>query len=125
MTVNGAARTIRCEPDAPLLDVLRHAVALGAPLVAGSLARETECSWSDQLARLNAATSFAKAVNVTLAVRNAPRTFAASTHDCKRVAKEVDSAWLRFGPEPRAFDAARMYGVRPSRSAAWRRSWAC
>ncbi len=33
-------------------------------------------------------------------------TFAATTHDCKRVAKEADSAWLRFGPEPQRFDAA-------------------
>ena len=47
-----------------------------------------------------------RALNVTLAVRNAPATFAASTHDCKRVAKEADSAWLRFGPEPQALDAA-------------------
>jgi hypothetical protein len=85
---------------------LRLAVALGAPLAAGTLARETDCSWSDQLARLNVATSLAKAANVTLAVRNAPGTFAAVTHDCKRVSKEADSAWLRFGPEPRAFDAA-------------------
>ena len=86
--------------------VLRIAVALGAPLVAGVLAREIDCPWSQQLARLNAATSLAKAANVTLAVRNAPGTFAAGTHDCKRVGKEADSAWLRFGPEPRAFDAA-------------------
>ncbi|MBV8149873.1 MAG: hypothetical protein JO092_12325 [Candidatus Eremiobacteraeota bacterium] len=87
-------------------ETLRKAVALGAPLVAGPLANETEMSWSDQLARLGAATSLAKESNVTLAVRNAPHTFAASTHDCKRVVKETDSAWLRFGPEPRAFDAA-------------------
>ena len=93
-------------PEAEMIEVLAHAVTLGAPLVAGSLAREVECSWSDQLARLNAATGYAKAVNVTLAVRNAPGTYAATTHDCKRVAKETDSAWLRFGPEPRAFDAA-------------------
>ena len=85
---------------------LHYAVALGAPLLAGSLARETDCAWSDQVERLNAATSFAKAVNVTLALRNAPGTFAATVHDCKRVAKETDSAWLRFGIEPQAFDAA-------------------
>ena len=35
-----------------------------------------------------------------------PGTFAATTHDCKRVAKEADSAWLRFGPEPQRFDVA-------------------
>jgi|SRR5579862_7107386 len=92
--------------EASMTRVLRQAVAVGAPLVAGSLAREVDCAWSDQLARLSVATSQAKAANVTLAVRNAPGTFAATTHDCKRVAKEADSAWLRFGPEPRAFDAA-------------------
>jgi len=85
---------------------LERAAAIGAPLVAAPMAREVDRSWSDQLERTNVATSLAKAVNVTLAVRNAPHTFAATTHDCKRVAKEADSAWLRFGPEPRAFDAA-------------------
>ena len=85
---------------------LRLAVSVGAPLVAAPLCSETHSSWSEQLARLSSATSLAKSFNVTLAVRNAPGTFAATTHDCKRVAKETDSAWLRFGPEPRAFDAA-------------------
>jgi hypothetical protein len=87
-------------------ETLRKAVVLGAPIVASPLARETEMTWSDQLARLGVAVSLAKGCNVTLAVRNAAYTFAATTHDCKRVAKEGDSAWLRFGPEPRAFDAA-------------------
>lgn len=87
-------------------DVLRYAVALGAPLLASPLARETVCSWSDQLARLGAAAALAKSLNITLAVRNAPQSFAATTHDYKRVAKESDSAWLRYGPEPAALDAA-------------------
>ncbi|HEY1428560.1 MAG TPA: hypothetical protein VGF18_03240, partial [Candidatus Tumulicola sp.] len=26
--------------------------------------------------------------------------------ECKRVLKETDSAWLRLGPEPQAFDAS-------------------
>ncbi len=86
--------------------VLAQAIALGTPLVAAPLAREVECSWSDQLERLGIATSRAKTCNVTLALRNAAQTFAATTHDCKRVAKETDSAWLRFGPEPARFDAA-------------------
>jgi hypothetical protein len=85
---------------------LDDAVALGAPLIAAPLAREIECAWSDQLARLGDATSLAKAHNVTLAVRNVPGTFAASAHDYKRVAKEADSAWLRLGPEPKRLDAA-------------------
>ena len=86
--------------------VLAHAVTLGAPLIAAPLAREVECSWSEQLERIGVATSRAKSSNVTLALRNVPQTFASTTHDCKRVAKEADSAWLRFGPEPARFDAA-------------------
>ncbi len=86
--------------------VLDRAVTLGAPLVAGPLSNELDGSWTEQLARLSVATSLAKACNVTLALRNAAATFAASTHDCKRVAKEADSAWLRFGPEPVRLDAA-------------------
>jgi nicotinate dehydrogenase subunit A len=31
MTVNGAGRTLACEPDAPLLDVLRHELGLSGP----------------------------------------------------------------------------------------------
>jgi hypothetical protein len=86
--------------------VIVQAVALGAPLIAAPLARETEFAWTDQLERLGTATSLAKRNNVTLALRNAPQTFAATTHDCKRVAKEGDSAWLRFGPDPQRLDAA-------------------
>lgn len=86
-------------------EVLRYAETLGAPLVAAPLEREVRCSWSDQLASLGIATSLAKTLNVTLAVRNAPETFAAGTHDLKRVAKEADSAWLRFGPEPETLEA--------------------
>jgi hypothetical protein len=87
-------------------EILAWAVTLGAPLVAAPLAREVDASWSEQLGRLGIATSLAKKRNVTLALRNAPGTFAATTHDCKRTAKEADSAWLRFGPEPARLDAA-------------------
>ncbi len=31
VTVNGASRTLRCEPDVPLLDVLRHDFGLSGP----------------------------------------------------------------------------------------------
>ncbi|HEY6485722.1 MAG TPA: TIM barrel protein [Candidatus Cybelea sp.] len=86
--------------------IFDYAVALGAPLIAAPLCSETECSWTQQLTRLGDATSLAKAANVTLALRNAPSTFANSTHDCKRVVKETDSAWLRYGPDPAALDGA-------------------
>ncbi len=91
-------------PEA-MAEVLRAATLLGAPLVAAPLASETERSWSELLAALNEATALAKAANVTLAIRNAPRTFAAGAQDCKRVAKEADSAWLRFGPDPELLSA--------------------
>ncbi len=87
-------------------EILARADTLGAPLVAAPLAREVDASWSEQLARLGTATSLAKKRNVTLALRNAPGTFAATTHDCKRTVKETDSAWLRFGPQPARLDAA-------------------
>ncbi|HEY1882972.1 MAG TPA: TIM barrel protein [Candidatus Cybelea sp.] len=86
--------------------IFDYAVTLGAPLIAAPLCYETECSWPQQLARLGDTTSLAKAANVTLALRNAPSTFANSTHDCKRVVKETDSAWLRYGPDPAALDGA-------------------
>jgi sugar phosphate isomerase/epimerase len=92
--------------EADMGTALERAVALGAPLLAGPLGLETGSSWSDQLERLGTATSLAKRANVTLALRNAAATFAATAHDCKRVSKEADSAWLRFGLDPLAFDAA-------------------
>ena len=93
-------------PEAQMDALLTQVDALGAPLLAAPLAPETAFSWNDQLERIGTATSLAKARNVTLALRNAPKTFAATTHDCKRVAKEADSAWLRYGPEPGALDPA-------------------
>lgn len=86
-------------------EVLRMAALLGAPLVAAPLAAQTERSWSEQLDALSAATALAKAANVTLALRNAPQTFAAGARDCKRVTKEADSAWLRLGPQPELLGA--------------------
>jgi hypothetical protein len=90
---------------------LAWANAAGAPLVTAVLASETAISWSEQLARLGIATSLAKAANVTIAVRNSPGTFAATSHDCKRVSKETDSAWLRFAFDLDAFDRASDWTV--------------
>jgi hypothetical protein len=101
-----ADRAFFSSPPERMADVLERAIELGAPLLAAPLAAEIDASWSDQLARLGQATALAKARNLTLALRNAPGTFAATAYDCKRVAKEADSAWLRFGPEPQRLDAA-------------------
>lgn len=107
LSIAGLSDTAFFAADAQgMAEILERAAVLGAPLVAAPLRRETDCSWSEQLARLGIATSLAKRVNVTLALRNAPQTFAAGTHDCKRVVKEADSAWLRYGPDPQELDAA-------------------
>jgi hypothetical protein len=81
------------------------ALALGAPLLAAPLPPETSMGWTDVQASLATATSLAKRHNVTIALRNVAHSFAASTHDMKRVSKEADSAWLRYGPEFAALDA--------------------
>jgi hypothetical protein len=91
--------------EAHMEQAVETAIALGAPLLCAPLPPETSASWSDVQARLGAATGIAKRLNVTLALRNAPNTYAASTHDMKRVSKEADSAWLRYGPDLCAFDA--------------------
>ncbi len=86
--------------------VLAVACAVGSPLIAAPLGSETLLPWNAQLAKLSEAAGLAKAANVTLALRNVPGTFAATASDCRRVSKETDSAWLRYGIEPSAFDAA-------------------
>ena len=102
---------------------LSWARELGAPLVAARLAGERDIPWTEQLMRLNRATAQAKTANVTLAVRNARETYAAGVTECKRVSKEADSAWLRFGARgagPRRGRRARPIGV-PNGAAVERR----
>jgi sugar phosphate isomerase/epimerase len=82
------------------------ALAIGAPLLAAPLPPETVVGWTELQGRLGAATSIAKRLNVTLALRNAPHTYAATTADMKRVSKEADSAWLRYGPDFSTFDVS-------------------
>ena len=92
--------------DEALMDrSLEMALAIGAPLLSAPLPPETAVGWNDVQASLGAATSLAKRRNITIALRNVPHTFAASVHDMKRVSKEADSAWLRYGPEPGRLEA--------------------
>lgn len=81
------------------------AQTLGAPMIAAPLPQQTAATWSEALERLGEAATAAKRANVTIALRNAAGTFAAGTAELKAAAKETDSAWLRFGPEPAAFEA--------------------
>lgn len=85
---------------------LEIALALGAPLLSAPMPLETAVSWAEVQTRLGWAASAAKRLNVTIAVRNAPGTYAATTAGMKRVSKEADSAWLRYGPDFASLDAA-------------------
>jgi hypothetical protein len=87
---------------------LDEALALGAPIVIVEApgAREDPSAWAACVGALGPLASAAKSRNVTLALRNAPSTLCASPLDCKRLLKDVDSAWLRV-----ALDAAALGGL--------------
>jgi hypothetical protein len=83
--------------------ILATAVALGAPVlvVRAPHAADDAGAWGAFTDALKALASAAKAANVTLGLRNVPESLCPAPADFPRVAKDVDSSWLRF-----AFDAA-------------------
>jgi hypothetical protein len=83
------------------------ALALGAPIVVADAppAADDPAAWSAFTAALKPAVNVGKRLNVTVAVRNGSSTLCASAADCKRLAKDVDSAWLRFATDATAFGA--------------------
>jgi hypothetical protein len=93
------------EPVGPAFapGILAAAVALGAPVlvVRAPPAAEDPSAWGAFTDALKALASAAKAANVTLGLRNVPESLCPAAADLPRVAKDVDSSWLRF-----AFDAA-------------------
>ncbi len=74
------------------------ATMLGAPIaiVRAPVANDDPFAWSAFVDRLKMRAKEAKRANVTLALRSAPGTIIANIDDARRVAKDVDSAWLRF-----------------------------
>jgi len=79
---------------------------IGAPLLSAPMQSEMQTSWPEAMERVGTATRLAKAINVTLAARNAPNTFLAGAHELRRLSKEADSAWLRYAVDVDALDAA-------------------
>jgi sugar phosphate isomerase/epimerase len=81
----------------PALDL---ALALGAPLVLAPAAPASSdpAAWGTFADAAKRCARLAKDRNVTLALRNAPETLCANGADLRRLAKDVDSAWLRFAP---------------------------
>jgi hypothetical protein len=105
--------------DESMRFTVTQARALATPLIVAPLALETALPWSAQLERLGHATSLAKGANVTLAVRNAPGTFASNVRELRRTTKEADSAWLRYGLEPELLDTADLLQLRANVVLLW------
>src|SRR5271165_2973645 len=87
---------------------LETAKTLRAPLV---LARapapaDDAAAWTRFSARAKAKAGEGKALNVTLALRNAPATLCANAADLRALAKDVDSAWLRFALDLAALESS-------------------
>ncbi|HEY0798027.1 MAG TPA: TIM barrel protein [Candidatus Baltobacteraceae bacterium] len=97
-----AADIVLAHGDGAWLEI---AARLGAPLlIARAPAADADVSaWNALAARARAVAAQAKALNVTIAVRNAPQSLCATSADLKRLAKDVDSAWIRF-----ALDVAKL-----------------
>jgi hypothetical protein len=85
------------------LGPLETAEALGAPLLlATAPAGDGAPGWAQLVAHAAAAAAEGKRRNVTVAVRDVPGTLCPDAAALRQLAKEVDSAWLRFAPEPSA-----------------------
>jgi len=107
-----AAVDARATPDEPAFAL---AVDLGAPLVVARAPASSDDAraWGAFADQTKAATSHAKRLNVTLAIRNVPGTLCPDVADLRRLAKDVDSAWLRF-----ALDAGSPFEASDDRSLA-------
>jgi sugar phosphate isomerase/epimerase len=93
---------------------LSLALALGAPvaLARAPLAATGDAeAWNRFVASAKLAARAAKSSNVTLGLRNAPGTLCPSAADCKRLQKDVDSAWIRFAPDIAALEAGEQAGA--------------
>ncbi|MBV9149713.1 MAG: hypothetical protein JO024_07600 [Candidatus Eremiobacteraeota bacterium] len=93
--------------DEPTMQAaLEIADTLGAPLLSAPMQSELQTSWTEAMQRVGVAVRLAKAINVTLAARNRANTLVVGGHQLRRLSKEADSAWLRYGIEVDALDAA-------------------
>jgi hypothetical protein len=92
---------------------LSLALALGAPLVLGHAPPATAAAgdWGAFTARVKARAQDAKRANVTLALASRSGTLCPTAADLRRLAKDVDSTWLRF-----AIVASASSGLEAARS---------
>jgi sugar phosphate isomerase/epimerase len=87
---------------------LAAAVALGAPIamIRAPLADGDATAWGSFTDTLKSLCRAAKRANVTLGLRDVAGTLCAASADLPRVAKDVDSSWLRFAVDIGAGDIA-------------------
>ncbi|MBV9647192.1 MAG: TIM barrel protein [Candidatus Eremiobacteraeota bacterium] len=110
LTVAGLVCNITVESDEiPANAAAEHWIAvaweLGAPVVVTKAWDAAGSSdWNTLVAVNKGWAAEAKRRNVTLTVRNAAATLCASVADLKRLAKDVDSSWLRFALDIAALD---------------------
>jgi hypothetical protein len=111
LTVAGFGAEAFAEANAS--EGLERARALGAPLVTlrAPAASADPDAWGRFVESAKTASRLAKDLNVTFALRNAAGTLCEDGASLKRLAKDVDSAWLRYGPDfasPPLDDAASL-----------------
>ncbi len=80
------------------------ALAVGAPLILAQASDESDDpqNWTSAVGAAQAASREAKRVNVPIALRAREGTIAPDAAALKRLAKDVDSAWLRYAFDPGA-----------------------
>ena len=79
----------------------RLAAALGAPLLIGRTPAGdgSPQAWAALVAAARRVARLAKACNVTVGLRNGPETLCPGAVELRRLAKDVDSSWLRYAPD--------------------------
>jgi sugar phosphate isomerase/epimerase len=94
-------------PENRELPALEIASALGAPLVVVDAPQRSDdpAEWSVFTQSLKPVVTDGKRLDLTVALRNGSATLCASAADCKRLAKDIDSAWLRFATDATTFGA--------------------
>ena len=116
LTVAAVAADALLEPEGSLW--IEIAVRLGAPIVIARAPRaaDTPEAWNELVATLRQSASAAKRANVVIALRDDPETICANAADLKRVAKDVDSSWLRFGLDLAKLPPGQSAATLPSRT---------
>jgi sugar phosphate isomerase/epimerase len=87
--------------NAPSHEAIAVATALGSPLLVAPApaANDDSETWGAFADAVKEHSRAAKTHNVTLAIRNAPETLCHDGAALRRLAKDVDSAWLRYAPD--------------------------